>query len=114
MIKKSVIFLFTLLCFSTLGFAQTPNDLKGTTSPFEVVKPKGEKKERLLVINNIIFCDTNIISCVVKKINPLKVKKVVVITAYEAEKRGFKDVPKDGILFVTTKKGYFVELECKD
>jgi len=120
MIKKSII-LFSLSCFYALGFSQSPKDLEGVTSPkiekeisgmFCISSVKSEKKHILLVINNIVVSDTNTIACLVKQIEISMLKKVKLITADEAKNRGLKNVPKDGVLFVTTKKGYYFDFSC--
>ena len=113
--RKLSIILFSLLCFSVLGSSQPPSDLEEITSP-KIEKEisgvfnssvKSEKKHILLVINNIVVSDTNTIACLVKQIELSMLKKVKLITADEAKKRGLKNVPRDGVLFVTTKKGYY-------
>jgi hypothetical protein len=35
------------------------------------------------------------------------------ITKEQAERRGISDVPKDGVLFVTTKRGYYFDFSCE-
>ena len=67
----------------------------------------------LLILNDIIIRDEKQINCFRNRFNFSDIKKTKRISQKEAEKKGISNVPKDGVLFVTTKKGYCFDLFCE-
>jgi len=70
----------------------------------------------LLVLNNVVIRDAKMTNCFRNMAYiKIKIKKIKMYNAIDAiTKLKMKDVPKDGVVFVTTKKGYILELECDD
>lgn len=66
----------------------------------------------LLILNNIIIRDEEKVNYFRNhyEFNRIRTKH---ISKKEAEKKGIPKVPKDGVLFVTTKKGYYFDLFCE-
>jgi len=67
----------------------------------------------LLVLNNVIIREVEKVDCFRNRFEFVKIKSTKRITKAEAEKKGIPNVPKDGVLFVTTKKGYYFDFSCK-
>ena len=42
-----------------------------------------------------------------------KIAKIKQISVEKAQRKGILNAPKDGVLFVTTKKGYYFDLSCE-
>ena len=78
------------------------NDVNLKKSKYSVIYP-------LLVVNNVIISDTTALNCFRNHFNRTKIIKTKRISKEEAEKMGIPNVPKDGVLFITTKKGYYFD-----
>jgi hypothetical protein len=67
----------------------------------------------LLVVNNVLIRDEKMVNCFRNHFDRTKIKKIKSISKEEAEKKGISNVPKDGVLFVTMKKGYYFDFACQ-
>lgn len=67
----------------------------------------------LLILNNIIIREEEKVNCFRNRYERAHIKSAKLITKEEAEKKGIPNAPKDGVLFVTTKKGYYFDFSCK-
>lgn len=67
----------------------------------------------LLVINGVLIKDEKMINCFRNHFDRTKIKKIKNISKAEAEKKGIPNVPEDGALLVTTKKGYYFDFSCE-
>ena len=67
----------------------------------------------LLILNDVIIRDEEKVNCFRNRIQHANIKSTKRITKAEAEKKGIPNVPKDGVVFVTTKKGYYFDLSCE-
>ena len=65
----------------------------------------------LLVLNNVIIRDSAALAKFRNTIKYTDIKKTKHLSKPEAEKLGIRDIPKDGVLFVNTKRGYLIDLE---
>ena len=121
-----ILFLLTYFAHSTMGQAEEKNDtvLKGKTGPdivtvFPLVNDTNLKNSKysvvypLLVVNDAIISDTMSLNCFRNHFDKTKITKTKLISKEKAEKRGLQNIPKDGVLFVTTKKGYNFDFSCK-
>ena len=116
-----------LMCFSHSILEQTSekNDtaLQGRTGTLLIVFPLVTdihlKKTiypivyPLLVINNVPIKDEKMVDCFRNHFDRTKIKKIKKISKVEAEKKGIPNVPEDGALLVTTKKGYYFDFFCE-
>lgn len=66
----------------------------------------------LLILNGLIIREKEKVDCFRNQFKFTNIKSSKRITKAEAEKKGIPDVPKDGVLFVTIKKGYYFDLSC--
>ncbi len=67
----------------------------------------------LLILNNVIIRDREKVNCFRNHFEFVNIKNTKRISKEEAEKKGILNVPKDGVLFVTTKKGYYFDFSCE-
>lgn len=67
----------------------------------------------LLILNNVIIRDQEEVECFRSKLGLIPIVRIKTITKEKAEKLGIPDVPKDGVVFVKTKKGVYVDLSCE-
>ena len=67
----------------------------------------------LLVLNDIIIREEKQVDCFRNRFDFMNVKDTKLISKAEAEKKGIPNVPKDGVLFVTIKKGYYFDFSCE-
>jgi len=120
--KKSYIILFLLMCVINIMHSQ--EILQGKTGPnivtvFPLTNDINLKETKypiiypLLVLNNLQIKDEKMINCFRNHFNRKMIKKIKRISQKEAEKKGILNVPKDGVLFVTTKKDYYFDFPCK-
>ena len=80
--------------------------LKANEAFYNVLYPK-------LVVNIVIISDTAALNCFRNHFDRTKIATVKQVSAEKARKMGVPNVPKDGVIFVTTKKGYFFDFSCK-
>jgi hypothetical protein len=66
----------------------------------------------LLILNGVIIREEEKINCFRNRFEFVNIKDTKRISKEEAEKKGISNVPKDGVLFVTTKKGYYFDFSC--
>ena len=52
-------------------------------------------------------------NCFRNRFDFTNIKNTKLISKAKAEKKGIPNVPKDGVLFVTTKKGYYFDFSCE-
>ena len=67
----------------------------------------------LLILNNVIIRDQEKVECFRSKLGLIPIERSKLITKEKAGKLGIPDVPKDGVVFVTTKKGSYIDLSCE-
>jgi len=67
----------------------------------------------LLIVNDVPIRDEKKVNCFRNHFDKTKIKRLKSISKAQAERRGITNVPKDGVLFVTTKKGYCFDFSCK-
>lgn len=67
----------------------------------------------LLILNDVIIREEEKVNCFRNRFEFANIKSTKRITKAEAEKKGISKVPKDGVLFVTTKKGYYFDFSCE-
>ena len=67
----------------------------------------------LLILNDIIIREEEKVNCFRNCFEFVNIKSTKRISKEEAEKKGIPNVPKDGVLFVTTKKGYYFDFSCE-
>ncbi len=67
----------------------------------------------LLILNNVIIRDQEEVECFRSKLGLIPIERTKTITKEKAEKLGIPDVPKDGVVFVKTKKGSYIDLTCE-
>ena len=67
----------------------------------------------LLILNNVIIRDKEKLECFRGKFELNLIGRVRRVTKEKAEKLGIPDVPKDGVVFVATKKGVYIDLSCE-
>ena len=120
--------LLLLMCFalSIMGQENKENDtaLQGRTGPdiftvFPLANDSSLKNSNysiiypLLVVNNVIISDTEALNCFRNHFDRTKIAKIKRFSAEKAQRKGILNAPKDGVLFVTTKKGYYFDLSCE-
>ena len=67
----------------------------------------------LLILNDVIIREEEKVNCFRNRFEFANIKSTKRITKAEAEKKGISSAPKDGVLFVTTKKGYYFDFSCE-
>lgn len=67
----------------------------------------------LLILNNLIIREEEKVNCFRNRFEFANLKSKKLITKVEAVKKGIPNVPKDGVLFITTKKGYYFDFSCE-
>ncbi|NGF57655.1 hypothetical protein G5B35_24055 [Parapusillimonas sp. SGNA-6] len=67
----------------------------------------------LLILNGLIIREEEKVNCFRNQFEFTNIKSTKRITKAEAEKKGIPNVPKDGVLFVTTKRGYYFDYSCE-
>lgn len=67
----------------------------------------------VLILNDIIIREEKKVNCFRNRFDFTNMKNTKLISKAKAEKKGIPNVPKDGVLFVTTKKGYYFDFSCK-
>ena len=82
------------------------NDSSLKNSNYSIIYP-------LLVVNNVIISDTEALNCFRNHFDRTKIAKIKQISVEKAQRKGILNAPKDGVLFVTTKKGYYFDLSCE-
>jgi len=120
--------LLLLMCFthSIVGQTEGKNDtvLQGRTgldivTVFPLVNDSTLKKNKypiifpLLMVNDVPINDEKMIDCFRNHFDRTKITKMKRISKEEAERKGISNVPKDGVLFVTVKKGYYFDFSCE-
>jgi len=119
--KILVVLFFTCYLLTSMGQDKLRIDaaLEGKTGPeifvlFPLADDTILKQNRypllypLLIVNDTIIREIEIVNCFRKNIDKTKIRKINRITKAKAERMGISNVPKDGVLFVTTKKGYSI------
>jgi hypothetical protein len=82
------------------------NDIDLKNNQYIVIYP-------LLMVNNVPIENKRMVDCFRNHFDRTKITKTKLISAKQAEKKGIPNVPKDGVLFVTTKKGYYFDFSCE-
>jgi hypothetical protein len=67
----------------------------------------------LLVINGIVIRDEKLVNYFRNYSDRTKITKIKHISAEKVQKMGIPNVPKDGVLFISTKKGYYFDFSCE-
>lgn len=67
----------------------------------------------LLILNGVIIREETKINCFRNHFEFVYIKSTKRISKKEAERKGIFNVPKDGVLFVTTKKDYYFDFSCE-
>ena len=67
----------------------------------------------LLILNDVIIREEGKVNCFRNRVKFANIKSTKRISKAEAEKKGIQNVPKDGVLFVITKKGYYFDFSCE-
>jgi hypothetical protein len=67
----------------------------------------------LLILNDVIIREEKKVNCFRNRFEFVNIKRTKRISKADAEKKGISNVPKDGVLFVTTKKGYYFDFSCE-
>ena len=67
----------------------------------------------LLILNGVIIREETKINCFRNRFEFVNIKNTKRISKEQAEKMDIPNVPKDGVLFVTIKKGYYFDFSCK-
>lgn len=67
----------------------------------------------LLILNDVIIREEKKVNCFRNRFEFVNIKSTKRISKADAEKKGISNVPKDGVLFVTTKKGYYFDFSCE-
>ena len=80
--------------------------LEKMESFYNVLYPK-------LVVNNIIVSDTVALDCFRNYFDKTKITKIKHISVERAVNMGIPNIPKDGVLFVTTRKDYYFDFSCE-
>ena len=73
----------------------------------------GELQINVVDSNNVPIKDEKMVDCFRNHFDRTKIKKIKKISKVEAEKKGIPNVPEDGALLVTTKKGYYFDFFCE-
>lgn len=81
------------------------NDSNLNKTEYPVIYP-------LLVVNNIPIKDKNMIDCFRNHFDRAKIAKMKLISKRKAEKKGIPNVPDDGALLISTKRGYYFDFSC--
>jgi hypothetical protein len=68
----------------------------------------------LLILNGIIIREEEKVNCFRNNVEFVNIKRTKCISKEKAEKIGIPNVPKDGVLFVTLKKGYYFDFSCEE
>ncbi|MGC3977364.1 MAG: hypothetical protein QM751_03490 [Paludibacteraceae bacterium] len=100
------------------------NALQGRTGPEiitiyplvgdkELIKTNYSVIYPILILNGIQIREITLLNCFRNYFDKTKIKKIKHITKEQAAKKGILNVPKDGVLFVTTKKGYYFDFLCE-
>jgi hypothetical protein len=66
----------------------------------------------LLILNGVIIREETKINWFRNHFDRTKTK-IKLVSAEKARKKGILNVPKDGVLFVTMKKGYYFDFSCE-
>lgn len=119
--KILVVLFFTCYLLTSMGQDKLRTDaaLEGKTGPdifllFPLADDSILKQNRyqliypLLIVNDSIIRDIEKVNSFRNNIDKTKIRKIKRITKEKAERMGISKVPKDGVLFVTTKKGYSI------
>ncbi|WP_255417339.1 hypothetical protein [Proteiniphilum sp. X52] len=67
----------------------------------------------LLILNNLIIREEENVNCFRNRFEFANLKSIKLISKVDAEKKNIPNVPKDGVLFVTTKEDYYFDFSCK-
>lgn len=67
----------------------------------------------LLILNDLIIREKEKVDCFRNQFDFENIRSKKRITKTEADKKGIPNVPKDGVLFVYTKKGYYFDFSCE-
>jgi hypothetical protein len=67
----------------------------------------------LLILNDVIIREGKNVNCFRNQFEFSNIKSIKRMSKAEAEKKGIPNVPKDGVLFVATKKGYYFDFSCE-
>lgn len=67
----------------------------------------------LLIVNDVPIRDEKRINCFRNYFDRTQIKKLRRISKTEAEQKGIRHVPKDGVLFITVKRGYYFDFSCE-
>lgn len=126
--KKFIIFILLMVSSTDVICQNTDSIVVVTTSSFvcsypltsdksiEALKKRGFGRcliYPLLILNNVIIRDEEKVNYFRNHYEFNNIKRTKRISKKEAEKKGIHKVPKDGVLFVTTKKGYYFDLFCE-
>lgn len=66
----------------------------------------------LLILNGVIIREEKKINCFRNHFEFVNIKSTKRISKDKAEKMGIPNIPKDGVLFVKMKKGYYFSFSC--
>jgi len=125
--KRFFIFIFLMVSITDVICQNTDSILvsSGSTSiiyPLISNKNIEERKKEgidchfiypLLILNGLIIREEEKVNCFRNQFEFANIKSTKRITKAEAEKKGIPNVPKDGVLFVSTKKGYYFDFSCE-
>ena len=125
--KKFFIFMFLMVSITNLICQNTDNIIVSSGSPniiYPLINDKNieERKKAgvdchfiypLLILNNVIIREVEKVNCFRNHFEFVNIKSTKRLSKEEAEKKGIPKVPKDGVLFVTTKKGCYFDLFCE-
>lgn len=127
---KQFYLLMFVLVSSTNSFCQNNDSVVVATGPIiicstycltsdkDIARFKKEREDfyctyPLLILNNVIIRDEKKVNCFRNRIQDANIKSTKRITKAEAEKKGIPNVPKDGVVFVMTKNGYYFDFSCE-
>jgi hypothetical protein len=67
----------------------------------------------LLIVNDVPIRDGKKVDYFRNHFDRTKIRRMKSISKAEAERKGISNVPKDGVLFVTLKRGYYFDFSCE-
>jgi len=124
--KGLIVFLFSIISFTNIICQNTNDVIVSSGSPsiiYPLINDKDieERKKTgiycsfiypLLILNNVLINEQKNVNYFRNYFDRTKIKKVKLVSKEEAENLGIPNVPKDGVLFVTTIKGYYFDFLC--
>lgn len=116
--KLLLVLFFTCHFITSMGQDKFSNDaaLEGRMIDVELFYPLADDSilnrskipiiYPLLIVNDVIIRDIELINCFRRSIDKSKIRKIKYLVKEKADRKGIPDVPKDGVLLITTKKSY--------